>query len=113
VFEVSRLCASLADVDGAVVMTKRFELLGFGGEILGGPGDLPTVRRALDLEGDSYEVEPVDGVGTRHRSAYRLCQQIHDAVVLVVSHDAGARFVAWHHGAVTYWDHVPTGAREG
>jgi len=111
VFEMSRLIAGLADVDGAVVMTKRFEVLGFAGEIIGGPVELSTVRRALDLEGARYELEPVDRVGTRHRSAYRLCEEIHDAVVIVISQDGGVRFVAWNDGAVTYWDHVPAGAR--
>jgi hypothetical protein len=53
IFELSHLIAGLADVDGAVVMTKRFELLGFAAEIRG--SDLPdviTVQRATDLEAD-------------------------------------------------------------
>ncbi|EYF02744.1 putative sensor domain DACNV-containing protein [Chondromyces apiculatus] len=112
IFEMAHLTAGLADVDGAVVMTKRFELLGFGGEIGGGAATLTTVRRALDLEGAHYELEPVDWVGTRHRSAYRLCHEIHGAVAIVASHDGGIRIVAWKDGAVTYWDHVPRSARE-
>jgi hypothetical protein len=35
VFEVAHLVAGLSAVDGAVVMTKRFEILGFGAEISG------------------------------------------------------------------------------
>jgi hypothetical protein len=103
-FELGHLVASLAMVDGAVVVTKRFEVLGFGAEI----GALPTVaevRRATDLEGDRYLVEPVDAVGTRHRSAYRLCAESPETVAIVVSQDGGVRFVAQHRGAVTSWDH--------
>jgi DisA bacterial checkpoint controller nucleotide-binding len=107
VFEISHLIAALADVDGAVVLTKRFEVLGFGAEIGGGHyEEIRTVRRAVDLEGDETEAETIEGVGTRHRSAYRLCSRVHDALVVVVSHDGTVRFVTWKNGAVTYWDHV-------
>jgi len=40
-FELSVTIAALAEVDGAVVLDKRFELLGFGAEI---GGDLPVVE---------------------------------------------------------------------
>lgn len=114
VFEVSHLIAGLADVDGAVVLTKRFEVLGFGAEIGGGVfEEIHTVRRAIDLEGNLTEEETVEGVGTRHRSAYRLCSRIHGALVVVVSHDGTVRFVTWKDGAVTYWDHVAVDASEG
>ncbi len=110
IFELSHLIAGLADVDGAVVMTKRFELLGFGAEIRG--SDLPdviTVQRATDLEAVECIEEPTDGVGTRHRSAYRLCQHEHDALAVVASQDGSIRFVTWMNDAVTYWDHVSSG----
>lgn len=113
VFELSHLFAALADVDGAVVMTKRFEVIGFGGEIAGDLPDVRTVLRAVDLEGTEREEEAVEGVGTRHRSAYRLCSRVHDALAVVVSHDGTVRFVKWHDGAVTYWDHVSAGSPEG
>lgn len=52
--------------------------------------------------------EAVDRDGTRHRSAYRLCDAVHGALAIVVSQDGTARFVRWHEGALTYWDHVST-----
>jgi len=72
-FEFGHLIASLAAVDGAVVMTKRFEILGFGAEIAGSLPPVTEVRRAVDLEADTFVTELVDSVGTRHRSAYRFC----------------------------------------
>ncbi len=105
IFEMSHLIAALADVDGVVLMTQRFELLGFGGEITGQLSEIRSVRRALDLEASAYESESIDGVGTRHRSAYRLCEHVRQAIAIVVSQDGGARFVAWHNGETTYWDH--------
>ncbi len=107
VFEMSNLIAALADVDGAVVLTKRFELLGFGAEIAGDLPHVGSVRRALDLEGTSFIDEVVDGVGTRHRSAYRLCASMPDTLAIVVSQDGSVRFVTSVAGVVSYWEHGP------
>ncbi len=104
-FEMSHLIASLANVDGAVVLTKRFEILGFGAEIAGALPPVTEVRRGLDLEADRFVTELVDLVGTRHRSAYRFCAAVPSSVAVVVSQDGGVRFVTHHRGAVTYWDH--------
>ena len=104
-FEVSHLIAALAAVDGAVVMTKRFEILGFGAEIAGSLPPIAEVRRALDLEADTFVTELVDSVGTRHRSAYRFCNAVPDAIAVVVSQDGSVRFVNRYRDAVTYWDH--------
>ena len=104
IFEVAHLIAALSSVDGAVVMTKRFELLGFGAEISGGLTEVETVGRALDLEGEWMAWEPTRSVGTRHRSAYRLAGAIPGAVAIVISQDGGARFVFRKDGTVTYWE---------
>lgn len=89
-------------------MTTRFELLGFGAEI-GALADVHSVRRAKDVEGTRWEEESVLGVGTRHRSAYRFCHRFRRAVAILVSQDGNVRFVAWHEGAVTVWDHASAG----
>ncbi len=104
IFEVAHLIASLAAVDGAVVMTQRFELLGFGGEISGGLPGVETVSKALDIEGDETTQEPAEGFGTRHRSAFRLCDALPDVIAVVISQDSNVRFVKQKDGAVTYWD---------
>ena len=104
IFEVAHLIAGLTAVDGAVVMTQRFEMLGFGGEI---SGDLPpaeTIERAIDVEADETIEEPTDGVGTRHRSAYRLCKALGSVISVVISQDGNVRFIKRKDGAVTYWD---------
>src|ERR671912_1116511 len=104
IFEVAHLIAGLTAVDGAVVMTQRFEMLGFGGEI---SGDLPaaeTVEKALDVEAEETLEESTDGVGTRHRSAYRLCKALGSVIAVVISQDGNVRFIKRKDGAVTYWD---------
>jgi hypothetical protein len=104
IFEISQLLAGLADVDGAVVITDQLELLGFGAEIVGVP-DVTTVRHAQDLEATDYHVDNVDRVGTRHRSAYRLCAVEPACLAIVVSQDGGVQFVKSLNGSVTVWDH--------
>ncbi len=108
IFEMAYLVAGCAEVDGAVVLTKSFELLGFGGEISGELPGVVTVRRALDLEGDEAEEEFTESVGTRHRSAYRLCLAVPEAMAIVISQDGAVRFVKSRDGAVTYWDQAST-----
>lgn len=109
IFDVAHFIAALSAVDGAVVITKRQELLGFGGVISGDLDSVGVVTHALDTEG--MQTEPVlsERVGTRHRAAYRLCQKLHDAIAIVISQDESVQIVKWHNGSVTYWDQVPTG----
>lgn len=108
IFEMAYLVAGCAEIDGAVVLTQNFELLGFGGEISGELPGVVTVRRALDLEGDEGEEEFTESVGTRHRSAYRLSLAVPGAVAIVISQDGGVRFVKNRNGVVTYWDQAST-----
>jgi len=107
-FEKAHLLAELTLVDGAVVLNRRLELLGFGAEISSGLDNITTVQRAIDVEGVSREPESVRGVGTRHRSAYRLCKALPGVLAVVVSQDGQVRFVYWFGGEVTYWDQLST-----
>ncbi len=112
-FEVAHLVADLALVDGAMLLTDSLEVLGFGVEIAGELPEVSRVMRAHDLDGVSRTWVRTDRVGTRHRSAYRLCQAVRDALALVVSQDGGLRFIRWHDQSVAYWEQVATGPWEG
>jgi hypothetical protein len=103
-FETAHLIAGLAAADGAVVMSKDNELLGFGGMISGRLPDVEGVWRALDLEGEKVAEEGTGNVGARHRSAYRLAGALPGSVAVVVSQDGGVRFVCQKGGRVTYWE---------
>lgn len=104
IFEMSHLIAGLMGVDGAAVMTQRFELLGFGGEISGSLAGVETVAQALDVEAERIAEESTEGYGTRHRSAFRLCEELHDILAVVISQDGDVRFIRWKDGLVTHWD---------
>lgn len=104
VFELSRVIGGLAGIDGAVVLDKRLELVGFGAEV---SSDLPSpdrVWRALDLEGSERMPESIENVGTRHRAAYRFAKQHEQGLAIVISHDGGVTFVTQREGDVVYWE---------
>jgi hypothetical protein len=102
-FDVAHLIAGLAAADGAVVMSKHNELLGFGGMISGRLPDVESVWMALDLEGEKVVEEGTANVGARHRSAYRLAGAQPGSVAVVISQDGGVRFVCHRGDRVTYW----------
>lgn len=107
IFKFARFVARLTGVDGVVVTTEGLDLLGFGGIIQGTFEMGETVARALDPEGKRRQVELVENVGTRHRSLYYLCSQLHEVIGVIVSQDAKARVVNWNREMVTCWDVIP------
>jgi hypothetical protein len=105
-FEFAHFLADLTSVDGALILTKNWEVVGFGAELLSEASSLASVRRAMDLEGTIWANEALDDEGTRHRAVYRLCDQYPNCLAIVVSQDGSVRFVKNHHGVVTYWDQL-------
>ena len=108
VVELAQLMAALAAVDGAVVMNRRLELLGFGGEIVAAE-PVTQIHRAVDLEAVRTSAEVVDGVGTRHRSVYRLCQAYPRTLGFVISQDGTVTVVHARDGRVICWEQATFG----
>ena len=105
-FEIAHLFADMMAVDGALILTKRFEVVGFGGEVLG-ERPVGEVFRALDLEGTITEREQADSSGTRHRSAYRFVSEVPESLAIVISQDGAIRFVTGRDERVVYWPYLP------
>ena len=82
--------ASLSAVDGAIVLTDRFRVLGFGAEVRVG-SRLERVKRVSDNLGKSGEYVRLESFGTRHRSAFRFCWRRKNAVAFIVSQDGGVK----------------------
>jgi Probable sensor domain DACNV len=104
IFEVAHQLADFAGVDGAVVLTNKSRVLGFGAMIKGDFDQVPTVGRAVDVEGEKRRQEVTESLGTRHRSVFYLCHQVPDAMGIVISQDGSARLIKWKDGLVTYWE---------
>ncbi|WP_051305765.1 putative sensor domain DACNV-containing protein [Desulfogranum mediterraneum] len=102
-YEQVQFVASLAAVDGAVVVTKS-GAVGFGGMIVGSLDQLTEVAIANDIEGKMVTLEKIEGSGSRHRSAYHLCNALHQVMAIVVSQDGSVQLAKWRNGIVTCWD---------
>jgi hypothetical protein len=98
--------ADLMAVDGALLLTKQLDIVGFGVEVHAPHITADFVYRALDLEATRVQAEPADSGGTRHRAAYRLCQADPASLVTVVSQDGGVKFVHEHAGQIIFWDQL-------
>lgn len=93
-----RAAASLAGVDGAIVMTWDLRLLGFGAHIATQDDATPQVC-IFRLESGSQSPVPSpfeDLGGTRHQSAARFTAANKGSVALVISQD--------RHVSVMHWD---------
>lgn len=85
--ERTRLVAQLAQCDGALVLSRSLDVLGFGCEIAAElKPDIPVGEVTNELEPDFRELD-VEQFGMRHRSAIKFLTHQREAVVLVVSQD--------------------------
>ncbi|HEV2373987.1 MAG TPA: hypothetical protein VGS19_17750, partial [Streptosporangiaceae bacterium] len=98
--------ASLAAIDGAVVMSDRLAIIGYGAEITLREDDVTYIRLAEDVSGDRGDLIPIDSFGTRHRSAFRFCWRVPDSLAFVLSMDGGVRAVRRVGDDVVMWTDV-------
>jgi hypothetical protein len=98
--------ASLSGVDGIVVLSTGCRLLGFGGEIIAAHPELVEVSQARDANASTLIPVPAEAFDTRHRSAFRLCANLEDCVVLIVSQDGEAKAVKRVGNDVVLWKDV-------
>jgi Probable sensor domain DACNV len=90
--------AGLTAVDGATVITDRYEVLAFGVKTVRrrGSSQVADVIVTEPIEGASAQVvEPGQLGGTRHLSAAQFVYDQHDAVALVASQDGRFTVFAW------------------
>jgi hypothetical protein len=95
IVNIVRPTASLAAVDGAVVVTQDLRVLGFGAKI--SAGNVATVNICLPLQsGQDIVPTPVERCGgTRHQSAARFVNANRDAVAVVISQDRHLSVFSW------------------
>jgi hypothetical protein len=92
--------AGLTAVDGATVITDRYELLAFGAKIRRRDGHEQIDRVVLTepIEGAGVSiVAPTYLGGTRHLSAAQFGQDQRDSVALVASQDGRFTIFTWSH----------------
>ena len=92
--------AGLTAVDGATIITDRYELLAFGAKIVQRAGwdQVAGVIVTEPIEGTATMIaEPGQLGGTRHLSAAQFAHDQRDAIALVASQDGRFTVFSWSH----------------
>jgi len=90
--------AGLTAVDGATIITDRYEVLAFGAKIVRrvGRSQVAGVRLMEPVEGtEALVTEPSQLGGTRHLSAAQFAHDQRDAIALVASQDGRFTVFGW------------------
>jgi DisA bacterial checkpoint controller nucleotide-binding len=106
--DVAQSIASLTSVDGAVVLSDHFHVIGFGAEVIASSPSLLNVLDASQLR--KPHTIPITSFGTRHRAAFRFCSSLEEAAAFVVSQDGGVKAVKRVGKDVVFWPDINTGA---
>lgn len=105
----AKFIATLSAVDGAVVITDKLRLLGFGAEIIAMSPSLKEVQIISDPDNYKGDAHSLEFYGTRHRSAFRFCSSFEDSIAFIVSQDGGIRIVKRVGSKVLVWPDVNVG----
>ena len=101
--DIACAIACLSTIDGAVVMTDSFQVIGFGGEVI---ATSPSLKE-ISIHGDKPQKNiPIDNFGTRHRSAFRFCSSFEDSIAFIVSQDGDVKATKRVHDKVFLWPDI-------
>lgn len=90
--------AGLTAVDGATIITDRYDLLAFGAKITRRRGSPPVEQVTVTepIEGGTADIKhPSSLGGTRHLSAAQFAHDQQDAIALVASQDGHFTVFSW------------------
>lgn len=101
------LIAKLTSVDGSVVLTKDYDLVGFGAETLIDKmeGALPRMR-FIGYDDKEESFKHFHDYGMRHRAGYRFCSAVEGSVAFIISQDGMIEACTGHDGKVVVYDNV-------
>lgn len=100
-----RFIARLSQVDGAVLLNGKFELLGFGCVIRDRNPPKIVHRMSGAIDPNPMKVT-ITNFGMRHSSVFALCSAAPEVLAFVVSQDGPAKAVLKVHDHVCYWDNI-------
>lgn len=101
------LIAKFTSVDGAVVLTKDFDLLGFGAEaIVDMSNRNPPTMCFIGQNNREDRTKHFYDNGMRHRACYRLCDAVEGSVAIIISQDGFIKACTKSDGKVIVYDQV-------
>lgn len=101
----SRFLARLTQVDGALVMTERLRVLGFGAVIKDLTETRSTFHFCQNELCETFDERKRESYGTRHRSAIELCERM-ECMAFVLSQDGGVKALKREGNQVLLWPSV-------
>jgi len=102
-----KLVASLAAVDGLVLMNPALSVAGFGVKIGSAPNAITVYDGAgFALRGTKARKIDPSQFGTRHGSMLRYCAQDRKALGIVVSQDGYVRLIMTVRNSLVFWDNL-------
>ena len=104
-----KFLAALSNIDGAVVITDHFRLLGFGAEVVVPSVGLDQIMSSKDEFGETGEMVDIEMFGTRHRSAMRFCSACEWAIAFVLSQDGGVKVIKKQGAKLVMWQDIKFG----
>jgi len=111
--DLAKFLAGLTAVDGAVLLTDRLRLLGFGAEVLTDAQKIESMRSAISEFADTFTAVPISAFGTRHRSAFRFCSSVAPSVAFIMSQDGGVKAVRQVGRNLVMWPYFEMGHGAG
>jgi len=98
ILDAIEIVGGFTAVDGATVLTRRYELLAFGAKVTrradGAPVEQLVVTEPVVGSG-ATTLHPAKNGGTRHLAAAQFVFDQHDAVALVASQDGNFTVFSW------------------
>ena len=103
-----KLVASLATVDGLVLMSPTLSVVGFGVKIGSTPNVTTTVYdgAGFSRRGTRARIIDLSQFGTRHGSMFRYCAQDRNALGIVVSQDGYVRLITSVRNSLLFWENL-------
>ncbi|HOV14362.1 MAG TPA: diadenylate cyclase [Spirochaetota bacterium] len=101
--DTANFISSLSEVDGAIVITDKLRLLGFGAEVTIKTSIPSVVKIANDRDGVFGNFIPIDSYGTRHRAAFRFCYGFENSLIFVISQDGSLRAIKKDDDDLVLW----------
>ncbi len=92
--DICSFIAYLTTVDGAVIMKKNLQIVGYGAELKSGVAKSTISYYNIDTD----MIGNFENKGTRHRSGCRYCYQDTDAVVFIISQDGAVSGLTYYDG---------------
>ena len=94
-------------MDGAVILNKNLDLIGFGSEVVAANDNLILPQMYfLTLDNKEDTTKHYIDNGMRHRAGYRLCDNVEGAVAIVISQDGTVKACTRKDGKVMVYDNV-------